>query len=159
MLNKKKYYSTSSTICKNKKAYYNYFIKEVFQSGIVLMGWEAKSIRMGKINISESYINNDNLNEIYLYNSLIQPLNTSSNHIFCDSLRKRKLLLHKNEIQYLSNKKNKTGYTLIALSLFWERSWCKLSFALAKGKNKIDKRENKKKNEWEKTKLKILKQS
>ncbi|AYN24804.1 SsrA-binding protein SmpB [Buchnera aphidicola] len=157
MSRKKKCYLKSSTICTNKKAYYNYFIEEVFQSGLVLMGWEVKSIRLGKINITESYINNDNLNEMYLYNSVIQPLNTCSNHLFCDSSRKRKLLLHKSEIQYLSNKKNKIGSTLIALSLFWEKSWCKLNFGLAKGKTKIDKREDEKQNQWNKEKSKILK--
>ncbi|WP_295164871.1 SsrA-binding protein SmpB [uncultured Buchnera sp.] len=159
MMSHKKYHLKSSTICINKKAHYNYFIEEVFQSGLVLMGWEVKSIRLGKINITESYINNDSLNEMYLYNSIIQPLNTSSNHLFCDSSRKRKLLLHKNEIQYLSNKKNKIGSTLVAISLFWEKSWCKLNFGLAKGKTKIDKRADEKQNEWKKEKLKILKKT
>ncbi|AAM67804.1 SsrA-binding protein SmpB [Buchnera aphidicola] len=154
---KKKRCLKSSIICKNKKAYYNYFIEEVFQSGLVLMGWEVKSIRLGQVNIIESYINNDNLNEMYLYNSIVQPLHTSSNYVSCDSSRKRKLLLHKNEIQYLCNKKNKIGSTLVALSLFWEKSWCKLNFGLAKGKTKIDKRASEKQNEWKKEKLKILK--
>ena len=159
MFDKKKNCLKSSTICTNKKAYYNFSIKEVFQSGIVLMGWEVKSIRLGKINITESYINNDSLSEMYLYNAIIQPLNTASNHFFCNSSRKRKLLLHRNEIEYLSNKKNTTGCTLIALSLFWKKSWCKLNFGLAIGKTKSDKRENKKKEEWKKEKLKILKKN
>ncbi|QFQ32432.1 SsrA-binding protein SmpB [Buchnera aphidicola (Aphis fabae)] len=163
MLNKKKHNLKLSTICTNKKAYYNYFIEEVFQSGLVLKGWEIKSIRLGKINISESYIsnysNNNNSNEMYLCNSIIQPLQTTSNYLSCDSIRKRKLLLHKNEINYLSIKKNQIGYTLIALSLLWKKSWCKLSFGLAKGKNKIDKREEDKKNTWKKEKLRILKKT
>lgn len=154
---KKKIRLKSSTICTNKKAYYNYSIEEVFHSGLVLMGWEVKSIRSGKINITESYVNSDNLNEMYLYNAIIEPLNSSSSHLICDSSRKRKLLLHKNEVEYLYNKKKNSGFTLIALSLFWEKSWCKLNFGLAKGKTKIDKRENSKKNEWKREKLKILK--
>ncbi|QCI18802.1 SsrA-binding protein SmpB [Buchnera aphidicola] len=158
MLNKKKHNLKSSTICVNKKAHYNYFIEEVFQSGLVLKGWEIKSIRLGKINISESYISNYS-HEMYLCNAIIEPLNTISNHFPCDPVRKRKLLLHKNEMNYLSIKKNKIGYTLIALSLLWKKSWCKLSFGLAKGKNKIDKRNADKQNTWKKEKLKILKKT
>ncbi|AWH90528.1 SsrA-binding protein [Buchnera aphidicola (Melanaphis sacchari)] len=145
-------------MCINKKAYHNYFIEEIFQSGLVLHGWEIKSIRQNKINITESYINN-NLREMYLCNTIIQPLNTSSNNFFCDPIRKRKLLLHKREINHLLIKKNKTGYTLVPLSLIWSKSWCKLNLALAKGKNKKDKREILKKNEWTRNKLKIIKKS
>ncbi|AEO08607.1 SsrA-binding protein [Buchnera aphidicola str. Ak (Acyrthosiphon kondoi)] len=158
MLNKKKAHNKSSKIVINKKAYHNYFIEKVFQSGLVLEGWEVKSIRSGKVNISESYITNY-LNEMYLCNSLIQPLNMSSNHIFCDPTRKRKLLLHKNEIDLLSFKKKNTGYTMISLSLFWKKSWCKLEFGLAKGKSIQDKRINIKNKDWEKERLKILKKT
>lgn len=96
---------------------------------------------------------------MYLCNTIIQPLNTSSNNFFCDPIRKRKLLLHKREINHLLIKKNKTGYTLVPLSLIWSKSWCKLNLALAKGKNKKDKREILKKNEWTRNKLKIIKKS
>jgi SsrA-binding protein len=104
MLHKKKCHIKSSKIIINKKAYHNYFIEEVFQSGLILEGWEVKSIRSGRISISESYIA-INFNEMYLCNSLIQPLPMSSNHIICNPIRKRKLLLHKNEINFLSEKK------------------------------------------------------
>ncbi|QFQ32380.1 SsrA-binding protein SmpB [Buchnera aphidicola] len=158
MLNKKKYNLKSPIFCINKKAHYHYFIEEVFQSGLVLKGWEIKSIRSGKINISESYVNKFS-HEIYLCNSIIQPLKTASNNFVFDSTRKRKLLLHKNEISYLSIKINEIGYTLIPLSLSWKKSWCKLNFGLARGKNKIDKREEDKKNSWKKDKLRILKKT
>ncbi|QCI20978.1 SsrA-binding protein SmpB [Buchnera aphidicola (Hyperomyzus lactucae)] len=158
MIHKKKCHTKSSKIVVNNKAYHNYFIEEVFQSGLMLEGWEVKSIRSGKINISESYITS-HLNQMYLCNSLIQPLPMSSNHIFCNPTRKRKLLLHKNEINFLSLKKKNIGYTLISLSLFWKRSWCKLEFGLAKGKNMQDKRIELRKKEWEKEKFKILKKN
>ncbi len=158
MLHKKKYHEKLSKIIVNKKAYHNYFIEETFQSGLVLEGWEVKSIRSGKINISDSYITNY-LNEMYLCNFLIQPLTVSSKHIFYNPVRKRKLLLHKNEINFLSSKKKDTGYTLISLSLFWKKSWCKLEFGLAKGKNMKDKRIDMKEKEWKKEKLKILKKT
>lgn len=156
MLHRKNICIKSSKITFNKKAYHNYFIEEVFQSGLMLEGWEVKSIRSGKVNISESYITN-HLNEMYLCNSLIQPLCVSSSHISCNSIRKRKLLLHRSEINFLSTKIKNIGYTLIALSLFWKKSWCKLEFGIAKGKNIHDKRCDIKNNEWKKQKLNILK--
>ncbi|MCU4136974.1 SsrA-binding protein SmpB [Buchnera aphidicola (Sitobion miscanthi)] len=158
MLLKKKSSEKTSKIVINKKAYHNYFIEKVFQSGLILEGWEVKSIRSGKVNISESYIMNY-CNEMYLCNSLIQPLYMSSNHITCNPTRKRKLLLNKNEIDFLFLKKKNIGYTIISLSLFWKKSWCKLEFGLAKGKSLQDKRINLKNREWEKEKLKILKKT
>lgn len=156
MLHKKNNYLKPSKIFINKKAYHNFFIEKIFYAGIVLKGWEIKSIRSGQVNISESYIVYY-MNEMYLYNSFIQPLNMSSSHIYCNPTRKRKLLLNKNEIDFLSIQKKNTGYTLISLSLFWKNSWCKLEFGLAKGKNMKDKRTELKNNEWKKEKLKILK--
>lgn len=158
MLYKKKSDKKISKIVVNKKAHHNYFIEKVFQSGLVLEGWEVKSIRSGKVNISESYITSY-FHEMYLCNSLIQPLYMSSNHIICNPTRKRKLLLHKNEIDFLSLKKKNVGYTIVSLSLFWKKSWCKLEFGLAKGKSIQDKRINLKHKEWEREKLKILKKT
>ncbi|MBZ2279430.1 SsrA-binding protein SmpB [Buchnera aphidicola] len=140
----------------NKKAYYNYFIKEKFYAGLMLEGWEVKSIRSKKVNIIESYVIYYS-NNMYLLNCIIQPLHMSSNHIFCDPHRKRKLLLNRNEINYLSVKIKNKGHTLIPLSFFWKKSWCKLEFGLAQGKNIQDKRIDNKKREWKKEKLRILK--
>ncbi|QCI23797.1 SsrA-binding protein SmpB [Buchnera aphidicola (Macrosiphoniella sanborni)] len=156
MLHKAKKCKKRSIIILNKKVYHNYFIEKIFQSGLRLEGWEVKSIRAGKINISESYIIS-HLNEMYLCNALIQPLHMSSNHIFCNPTRKRKLLLHRNEIDFLSIQKKNKGYTIVSLSMFWKKSWCKLEFGLAKGKSLQDKRMDTKKKEWEKEKLKIIK--
>ncbi|QIQ41842.1 MAG: SsrA-binding protein SmpB [Buchnera aphidicola (Microlophium carnosum)] len=158
MLHKKKYDKKSSKIVVNKKAYHNYFIEKVFHSGLVLEGWEIKSIRSGKVNISDSYIIS-HLNEMYLCNSLIQPLPMSSNHIICNPIRRRKLLLHKDEINFLSFQKKNIGCTMVSLSLFWKKSWCKLEFGLAKGKTVHDKRTNLKTREWNKERLKILKKT
>ncbi|WP_422667599.1 SsrA-binding protein SmpB [Buchnera aphidicola] len=145
-----------SKIFINKKAYHNYFIEEKFCAGIVLEGWEVKSIRSKKINFSNSYIIYQK-HEMYLINSNIQPLPISSNNMFCDPIRKRKLLLNTHEIDSLSHKIKNIGYTLVTLSLFWKRSWCKLEIGLAKGKTLRDKRMDLKKNEWNKEKLRILK--
>lgn len=122
----------------------------------MLEGWEVKSIRAKKINIAESYIMSY-LDEMYLCNALIQPLHMSSNHIICNPTRKRKLLLHKHEIDFLSIKSKNIGYTIISLSMFWKKSWCKLEFGLAKGKSVQDKRMEYKKKEWEKEKSNLIK--
>jgi len=100
----KNHHKTKSLKIVNNKAYYNYFIEKKFISGLVLEGWEVKSIKLGKINITESYII-DHLHEMYLCNAFIQPLNQTSTHVFCDPYRKKKLLLKKNEIIFLSLKK------------------------------------------------------
>ncbi|QCI24333.1 SsrA-binding protein SmpB [Buchnera aphidicola (Muscaphis stroyani)] len=156
MLHKKKNKIKSSNIILNKKAYYDYFVEKKFESGLILQGWEVKSIRSGQINISESYVMHDK-NEMYLFNAIVQPLHMSSNHKICDPKRKKKLLLHKKEINFLSIKNKKKGYTLVALSLFWKKSWCKLEFGLAKGKNIRDKRTENQKQQWKKEQSKILK--
>ncbi|CAL4321301.1 SsrA-binding protein SmpB [Buchnera aphidicola] len=158
MLNKKKHPIKLSKIIVNKKAYYNYNIEKNFFSGLVLEGWEIKSIRSKKINISESYIHYYQ-NEMYLMNATFQPLHISSQSIFCNPTRKRKLLLHRHEINFLSARIKNTGYTLITLSLFWKKSWCKLEFGIAKGKTLRDKRLHIKNNEWKKEKLNILKKN
>lgn len=94
---------------------------------------------------------------MYLYNCLIEPLKSSSSHIICNPTRKRKLLLKKDEINFLSCKQKNTGYTMIALSLFWKKSWCKLECGLAKGKNVSDKRSDLKNKEWKREKSTLLK--
>jgi SsrA-binding protein len=130
----------------NKKAKFNFIIKKTFVAGIVLKGWEVKSIRQGKINISKSYINLNSSHELYLLNCDIQPLNNISLlHILDNCHRNRKLLLLKKEINFISNEiKKYNKYTLIPLSFFWKKSFCKVNIGLAIGKKIYDKRQEKK---------------
>lgn len=145
-----------SVISINKKARYNYNIEDEYESGIILLGWEVKSLREKKVNINGSYV--------FLYSheaclscATFEPLPTVSTHIICNPTRNRKLLLHKKQIYFLTGKVNREGYTLIALSLFWKKNWCKLKIGIGKGIKKSDKRENKKKREWELEKNKMFK--
>ena len=92
MAKKKSSKSTNNTIALNKKARHEYFLHDKFEAGIELQGWEVKSIRAGKVNISETYIHLKN-GEAFLLGSQIQPLNSASTHVICDPLRYRKLLL------------------------------------------------------------------
>ncbi|CAL4042578.1 SsrA-binding protein [Buchnera aphidicola (Phyllaphis fagi)] len=131
----------------NKKAYYNFFIEKTFESGLLLKGWEVKSLRMNKVNINNGYIIIKN-KESFLIGINIQPIIQCKMYDLNQSNRNIKILLHRKEIDYLYEKYKKPGYSLVALSLYWKKSWCKLKIGIAKGKTNIDKRENKKKQEW-----------
>ncbi|HXK00378.1 MAG TPA: SsrA-binding protein SmpB [Buchnera sp. (in: enterobacteria)] len=147
-----------SVVSINKKARYNYKIEEEYESGLILLGWEVKSIRKKKVNISGSYILLVS-NEAYLLGSIFEPLSTISTHMIYDPMRNRKLLLHKRQIDFLIGKVHRERYTLIALSLFWKKNWCKLKIGIGKGIRKSDKRECEKKRTWELEKNRIFKNS
>ncbi|EJS90439.1 SsrA-binding protein, partial [Pasteurella multocida subsp. multocida str. Anand1_buffalo] len=124
----------TNTIALNKRARHDYFIEDEMEAGLELQGWEVKSMRAGKANISDSYIIFKQ-GEAYLFGATIQPLNVASTHIVCDPTRTRKLLLKQKELASLFGKANRDGYTIVALSLYWKGAWAKLKIGLAKGKN------------------------
>ncbi|WP_348666058.1 SsrA-binding protein SmpB [Arsenophonus symbiont of Ornithomya chloropus] len=155
-MNKKTKKSNYKIIIINKKAKYEYFIHEVFEAGLNLLGWEVKALRSGNVNINNTYVSVKN-KEAYLLGLMITPLRMASSNIIYDSTRTRKLLLNQNEINLLLGKIHKTGHTIIVLSLYWKNAWCKTKIALATGKNKHDKRSDIKKQEWIIQKNKIMK--
>ena len=124
----------------NRKARFDYFIEDEIEAGIVLTGTEIKSIRMGKVNIGDSYaiIRNE---EIYLLNTHISSYDKGNifNH---DEDRTRKLLMHKSQIKKLNNKVNLEGYTLIPLKIYFVKGRAKVLIGLCKGKKNFDKRES-----------------
>ena len=130
----------SSRIADNKKAAFNYFFEERFEAGVVLQGWEVKSLRDGKVQLTDGYVVIRN-GEMYLIGLQINPLNTASSHVSPDSVRTKKLLLHKEEIRRLIGKIEQKGYTLVALNLHWKNGKVKAEIALAKGKAEHDKRD------------------
>lgn len=142
----------------NKKIKYNYFINETIEAGLILKGWEVKSIRSFKVSIENSYISIKN-KEAYLVGSNIVPLNKYSNGVLNNPKRIRKLLLNSFEINNLFKKMNNKGYTLIVVSIYWKNEWCKIKIALAKGKKKFDKRFDIKNKEWCIKKNRILKKN
>ena len=144
-------------ISNNRKAKYNYFFKEFFEAGIVLMGSEVKSLRNGKANISESYAF-DNNGEIFLVNSHI-PSYKESSYNDHDPKRDRKLLLNKREINKLMGRVNREGFTLIPTKLYFKKGKAKVEIAVAKGKKKYDKRQVEKKRDWNREKAKFFRQS
>ena len=138
----------------NRKARYNYFFIEKFEVGIELLGSEIKSLRNGRVDISESFAREVD-NEIFLINSHFAKYSNSSymNH---DENRQRKLLLHKKEIRKIAGKLNKESLTLIPVQIYFnKKGLAKVEIALSKGKKNYDKRESKKKKSWEREKRSI----
>ena len=143
---KKKTNSGLKIICKNRKASFNYFFDEFYEAGIVLQGSEVKSLRQGKANISEAYAM-DKYGEIFLFNSYIPSYKESSynNH---NPKQNRKLLLSKKEINRLIGRVNREGFTLIPTKMYFKKGKAKVEIAVAKGKKQYDKRQIKKKRDW-----------
>ena len=144
-------------ICLNRKARFNYFFSEFFEAGIVLMGSEVKSIRKGKVNISDSYaVEKDG--EIVLVNSHISSYKESSYNDH-DPINVRKLLLNKREINKLIGRINREGFTLIPTKMYFKRGKVKIEIAVAKGKKQYDKRNIKKQRDWNREKSRYFRKS
>ncbi|WP_371188882.1 SsrA-binding protein SmpB [Thalassotalea maritima] len=156
MAKKKSNKQPSNTIALNKKARHEYTLSDKFEAGIELQGWEIKSIRDGKVNISDCYVFIRN-REAYLLGAEIQPLISASSHVVCDPRRDRKLLLNRREIDRLVGAVERQGYSLIATSMYWKRNWVKLEFCLGKGKKSHDKRSDIKEREWKVDQGRIMK--
>lgn len=147
----------SKTIALNKKARHDYFIEERLEAGIALEGWEVKSLRAGKAQISESYILLKD-GEAWLFDALITPLPTASTHIQPDPQRTRKLLLHRREIAKLIGAADRKGYTIVPTAMYWKNGRAKVEIGLAKGKKEHDKRAVDKERDWNRERNRLLKQ-
>lgn len=126
------------TIAKNKKARHDFFIEETYECGIVLVGTEVKSLRLGKVSLKESFADIKD-GEVFIYGMNITPYAQGNIHNV-DALRPRKLLLHKQQIRKLIGLKQQQGYTLVPLSIYFSGNKVKVELALAKGKKLYDKR-------------------
>lgn len=147
---------SGSTIALNKKARHEFFIEERFEAGMALEGWEVKSMRAGRAQITESYVLIKE-GEAWLLGAHITPLPTASTHIHPDPTRTRKLLLHRGELSKLIGAVERKGYTLIPTALYWKRGRAKLEIGLAKGKKAHDKRATERDRDWSREKQRILK--
>jgi SsrA-binding protein len=139
MENKRK--SETKTLAQNKKARHDFFILEGFEAGIELVGTEVKSVRQGKLNLKESYVDIRN-GEAFLIGAHISPYE-QGNIFNKDPLRTRKLLLKKQEIMRLTGKLKEKGLTIVPLEVYMKRNWIKINIALAEGKKNYDKRDAK----------------
>lgn len=127
------------TVCRNKKARHEYFIEEVYDAGMVLIGAEVKSLREGRANLVDSYAKIKK-GEVFIYNMHISPY-PFARQMELDPMRTRKLLLSKEEIKRLIGKTEQKGYSLIPLEVYFSGPYAKVDLALAKGKRKADKRQ------------------
>jgi SsrA-binding protein len=143
------------TIALNKRARHEYHLEERFEAGLALQGWELKSIRAGRANITEAYaVIRDG--ELFLFGAQMTPLISASTHVVADAHRTRKLLLHKREIDTLIGRVQRDGYTLIPTALYWKGNKVKAELALAKGKQSHDKRESDKERDWNREKQRVM---
>ena len=147
----------SNNIAQNKKARFDYYIDETFEAGVALQGWEVKSLREGKCQLTDSYVIIKN-NEAWLLGAQIQPLLTASTHVIADPIRTRKLLLKRREINKLQSAIEQKGYTTVATALYWKKHLVKCAVAIAKGKQTHDKRETEKTRDWNRQKQRLLSQ-
>ncbi len=148
---------SGTTIALNKKAKHEYFIEDRFEAGIALEGWEVKSLREGRAQISESYVLIKE-RQAFLLGCLITPLPTASTHISPDPTRTRRLLLHRGELNRLIGQVERKGYTLVPTAMYWKKNGrVKLEIGLAKGKQQHDKRASDKDRDWQRDKQRILK--
>ena len=152
---KKKKAPSSNTIALNKKAKHDYFIEEKFEAGLELQGWEVKSCREGKAQLTDSYVLFKD-GQAWLLGARIQPLASASTHFVTEPDRTRRLLLNKREIAKLVAAVNQKGYACVCTALYWKQHLIKCEIALAKGKASHDKRETEKEREWNRQKQRLM---
>ena len=152
----KKAKANPGTIARNKKARFEYQLHERFEAGLALTGWEVKSLRAGKAQLTDTYILLKD-GEAFLLGSNITPLNTASTHVIADPQRTRKLLLHKKEISKLIGATQQKGQTCIPLAIYWKGNKVKCEIALATGKKDHDKRAAIKDRDWDRDKQRLMK--
>jgi SsrA-binding protein len=145
------------SIALNRKARHEFSIEERFEAGLVLEGWEVKSIRAGRAQIDEAYVVVRNA-ELFLLNAHINTLTTTSTHVLANPTRTRKLLLHAAEIRKLIGKVERSGYTLVPLDLHYKGGRVKLELGLAKGKRQFEKRAAEQDRDWKREQNRLLKQ-
>lgn len=145
------------TIALNKKAQHDFFIEERFEAGLVLEGWEVKSLRGGRAQLNESYVLIKDA-EAWLLGAHIAPLPTASTHISPDPSRTRKLLLHRDQLDRLIGAVERKGYALVPTALYWKNGRAKLEIGFARGKKQYDKRATEKQRDWQRNKQRLMKQ-
>jgi SsrA-binding protein len=143
------------TIAQNKRARHEYLLEERFEAGLVLEGWELKSIRAGRANITDAYAVVLH-GELFLIGAQINPLIQASTHVVAVERRTRKLLLHKHEIDNLIGRIQRDGYTVVPTSLYWKGNKVKAEIHLAKGKQTHDKRDASKERDWAREKQRVM---
>ena len=157
LMNKEKAEAAPRQIALNRRARHDYFIEEHYEAGLVLQGWEVKSLREGRAQVADAYVKILG-EEAFLIGAHFTPPSGASTHIHPDPSRTRKLLLHADELRKLIGKVQRLGYTLVPLDLHWTRGRANVEIGLAKGKKQHDKRADIKEREWQREKGRLIRQ-
>jgi SsrA-binding protein len=144
-----------SLIAENRKARHEYFIEDRYEAGLALMGWEVKSLRAGRAQLTEAYVF-IRAGEVFMMGAHVSPLNSASTHVIAVPTRTRKLLLNRAEIDRLVGAVEREGYTIVPLELYWKQGRAKVRIGLAKGKKQHDKRATEKDRDWQRDKSRLL---
>jgi SsrA-binding protein len=149
--------NSGGTIALNKRARHEYHFEQTYEAGLSLQGWELKSIRAGRANLTDGYAVVLH-GELFLVGAQITPLIQASTHVVANDRRSRKLLLHRHEIDELIGKVQRDGYTLVPTALYWKANKVKMELALARGKQSHDKREVSRERDWNREKQRVMRQ-
>ena len=152
---KKKGKKPDNVIAQNKRSRFDYHLNDTFEAGVALLGWEVKSLRMGKVDLADSYVLMKD-GEAFLLGAHITPLDTASTHYVTDPSRTRKLLLHKKELSRIHAAISQKGQTCVCTQLHWKGHLVKARLALATGKKAHDKRDSEKDRDWNRQKQRII---
>lgn len=148
--------NTGGSIAQNRRARHDYFLETKFEAGVMLQGWEVKSIRDGRVQLTDSFVTLHQ-GEAFLAGANITPMNSASTHVVAEPQRLRKLLLHARELAQIFVATQQKGYTCIPTALYWKGNHVKCEIALAKGKQQHDKRATKKDKDWQRDKARLMK--
>ena len=155
MAKSKRNKSSDNTIAQNKRARFDYHLLDTFEAGVSLMGWEVKSLRAGKVQLTDSYVLMKG-GEAFLLGANITPLDTVSTHFVSDPTRTRKLLLKKKELAQINAGVSQKGQTCVCTTLYWKGHLVKARLAMAQGKKLHDKRDTEKERDWQRQKARIV---
>jgi SsrA-binding protein len=147
-----------NVIVRNKRASFDYQLQETFEAGLALAGWEVKSLRMGKAQLTDSYVLMKD-GEAWLLGSQITPLQTASTHVVADATRTRKLLLNKKELAKINEAISQKGLTCVCTQLYWKDHLVKARIALAVGKKAHDKRDTERDRDWGRQKQRVIREN
>jgi len=142
-------------IARNKRATFDFAIDERFEAGVMLQGWEVKSLREGRVQLVDGYVQLVRM-EAWLYGCSITPLVNASTHVVAEAQRRRKLLLNRRELSRLIGAVERKGYTIVAMSMYWKNGKVKLEIGIGKGKKEFDKRATIKDRDWQRDKARVI---
>ena len=146
---------SDNTIAQNKRARFDYHLLETYEAGVSLVGWEVKSIRAGRVQLTDSYVMMKD-GEAFLFGTVMTPLNTVSTHFVPVAQRARKLLLHKRQLAQINAAVTQKGQTCVCTALYWKGHLVKAKIAIAVGKKQHDKRDTEKDRDWQRQKSRII---